>query len=144
MKTDHLCFAETLRRAHAALENHLRELVGAARAPSGGRLADLGGRLKRTRARLAEHFVLEEENGYMDAVLQRDPNREREVGHLHEQHHLLMESLDALIGRTTGGGETPKDLRDEVLAWVEAVREHESREDALVQEAFNRDLSAED
>jgi hypothetical protein len=143
MKKVQPTFAERLRRAHAALEKDLLRLEEAARPPSAVGHAELGARLQRTRGRLTEHFGFEEENGYMDAVLERDPNRERTVRHLHDDHRRLLESLDALRGRAAGGG-PPETLRADVLAWLASVRDHESRENALVQDAFNVDLSAED
>jgi hypothetical protein len=41
------------------------------------------------------------------------------------------------------GGSGPA-LRQEVRAWIERVRQHEARENDLVQEAFNRDIGTED
>jgi hypothetical protein len=141
---EQLSFAESLRRAHAVLEKDLCDLEEAARAPLPVGRTEWGGRLERTRARLAEHFALEEEDGYMEGVLQRNPNREREVRHLQAEHLQLMEALDALRGKAGTEGGFPDRLGAEVLAWVAGVRSHEHREDALVQEAFNRDVSAED
>jgi hypothetical protein len=137
----HPPLGEAFHEAHVALGKDLRELTAAARAPS-GTLPELAACLERTQVHLAEHFRFEEENGYMDAVLQRDPNRERTVGHLRDEHRRLAESLEALRALAAGGpGEA---LRTKVLAWVESVRDHESRENALVQEVFNVEVSAED
>jgi ElaB/YqjD/DUF883 family membrane-anchored ribosome-binding protein len=140
----HPSVAEALRQAHAALGRDLRELAAAAGVPSGAGLAEVTVRLDKTREHLAEHFRFEEENGYMDAVLQRNPNRERTVQHLRDEHRRLTESLEALLGEAAAAGGPKEGLREKILAWVESVRDHESRENALVQEAFNVDLTAED
>jgi hypothetical protein len=140
MKTVQPSLAETIRQAHVALRKDLDELAAAARAPAG--MADLGARLERTRTHLAAHFRCEEENGYMDGVLKRDPNRERIVQHLHADHQRLAESLNALVAAAGRGPDAA--LRAEVLSWVESVRDHETREDRLVQDVFNVDLSAVD
>jgi hypothetical protein len=134
--------AEALRRAHADLGKDLRELEAAARAPAG--LTEMAARLDRTRLHLAEHFRFEEEDGYMTAVLQRDPNRERTIQHLRDEHRRLAEALAALLDEAAAGRGPGEALREQVLAWVAGVRDHESRENALVQDAFNVDLSAED
>jgi hypothetical protein len=55
----------------------------------------------------------------------------------------LAASLDALLEAAAGRG-PPEALRAGVLSWVERVRDHEARENALVQDTFNVDLSAED
>ena len=143
MENLHRSLAEDLRRAHAELRKDLRELEAAARTPAGAGGEELRACLGLTGAHLTEHFRLEEQNGYMDAVLQRDPNRERAVRHLQDEHRRLAASLDALLEAAAGRG-PPEALRAGVLSWVERVRDHEARENALVQDTFNVDLSAED
>jgi hypothetical protein len=134
--------AEGLRQAHARLRKDLGELEAAARAPAGAAAPALGALLRRARAHLAEHFRFEEENGYMTAVLQRDPNQGRRVEQLRDEHRRLFAALEALLD-AAGRGATDAG-RAKVLEWVAAVRRHEEREDALVQDVFNVDTSAED
>jgi hypothetical protein len=137
-----MSLAEALGLTHAALLEELRELEEAARSPAAGP-GVLRARLAKTRAHLAMHFRFEED-GYMDAVLQREPHRERVVGQLRQEHHRLAESLDALI-REAGAADQPTEaFRAKVRAWVGSVRDHESRENALVQAVFNLDVGAED
>ena len=134
--------AEGLRQAHARLRKDLGELEAAARAPAGAAAPALGALLRRARAHLAEHFRFEEENGYLSAVLLRDPNRGRRVEQLRDEHRRLFAALEALLD-AAGRGATDAG-RANVLEWVAAVRRHEEREDALVQDVFTVDTGTED
>jgi hypothetical protein len=130
--------AECLRQAHATLRKDLGELEAAAGAPP----AVLDALLRRARAHLAEHFRFEEENGYLSAVLLRDPNRGRQVEQLRDEHRRLFATLEALLD-AAGRGVTAA-TGAKVLEWVAEVRRHEEREDTLVQDVFNVDTGAED
>jgi hypothetical protein len=133
---------EGLRQAHATLRSDLGELEAAARATSGAAPEVLAACLRRARAHLAEHFRFEEENGYLSAVLLRDPNQGRHVEQLRDEHRRLFASLEALLDEAGQGA--AKAVRAKVLEWVAAVRRHEEREDTLVQDVFNVDTGAED
>jgi hypothetical protein len=133
---------EGLRQAHTTLLKDLSELEAVARTPAGVAPDGLVVRLRRTREHLGEHFHLEEENGYMSAVLLRDPNRGRHVEQLRDEHRGLFAALEALLDEVgRGAGEA---VKAKVLEWVAAVRRHEEREDTLVQDVFNVDTGAED
>jgi iron-sulfur cluster repair protein YtfE (RIC family) len=121
----------------------LRELEQVVRPGSAEGLAELRARLDATRSRIIEHFRSEEQNGYMDVVRKREPRLERSIQQLAEEHHQLARSLDVLIARTraTSLGDP---LREAVREWIENVRQHESRETDLVQDAFSLDIGAED
>jgi hypothetical protein len=135
--------AQTLRLAHEALLRDLHGLEAAGRAEAQTSPAEMGMRLRRTRAHLTDHFRFEEQNGYLDVVLRRDPNRERTVERLHDDHRRLAEELERLLEDTAE--QRPGDaLLAKVRAWVESVRDHEARENALVQDAFNVEPVAED
>jgi hypothetical protein len=93
---------------------------------------------------LTEHFRFEEQNGYMDVVREREPRLERTIQQLAEEHGQLTRSLDALIkeaGKATSLGDA---LREAILSWIECVRQHEARENDLVQDAFDLDIGVED
>jgi len=136
--------ARALRRAHAALLEDLRKVEVAVLPASGEGLVELCARLDATHTHLAEHFRLEEQNGYMDAVRKREPRLERKVQLLAEEHPQLAQSLEALIREAKVATSLGDAIREEVRAWVERVRQHEARENQLVQDAFNLDISAED
>jgi hemerythrin-like domain-containing protein len=136
--------AEALGRAHVALLEDLRQLETATLPASGEGLAGLRARLDATRRHVTEHFRFEEQNGYMDAVRKREPRLERTIQQLAEEHHQLAQALEALIEESRAATSPEAALRDEIRRWVEHVRQHEARENDLVLDAFNVDLSAED
>jgi hypothetical protein len=136
--------AEALRRAHAALERDLENLKARLRDPADLTPAEVRLRLAQTRADLAAHFRFEEQNGYLDTVLQRAPNRDQVVQHLLDEHRVLMESVSALIEAAAAGHAADTVFRQKVLAWIDSLRDHETRENLLVQDAFNLEVVAED
>jgi len=136
--------AEALGRAHAALLDDLRQLEEAVRRASGEGVAELRTRLDATRRHIAEHFRFEEQSGYMDAVRKQEPRLARTIDQLADEHGQLAQSLEALIRESAAAKSTGAALRDGVRSWVEHVRQHEARENDLVLDAFNLDLSAED
>ncbi len=144
MKKLRTSLAEALSRTHAVLRDDLRKLKDAARLPGKQRPADMKALLVETRARVAEHFRFEEQNGYMDAVRKREPRLERTVLHLAEEHRQLAQALDALVqeAETAVGPDSGFDER--IRAWVDRLRQHEARENELFQNAFNLDIGAED
>lgn len=144
METTSGSTVETLGRLHALLHQELSRVETLAREPT----ADVRGPLLQVllamRPQLDEHFRFEEENGYLREVLVREPNWERAAEHLREEHAQLLRSLDALLEEARRDGTAPDAFGERVLAWVRAVRRHESEENRLYQDAFNVDLCAED
>lgn len=129
---------EPLLRAHRQLLEDLSHLEKAA----AGDGARMGPGLARARADIGRHFLFEEQNGYLDSVRQREPFKERQIQTLYGQHLELLRSLDELIQEASNGGAHA--LGDKVRAWVQSVRQHETEEDELVQDAFNLEIAAED
>jgi hypothetical protein len=131
-----------LARAHAVLLEDLQNLENVIRAPASGRPARLATQLRRLRRHLGEHFRFEERDGYMSAVRKREPQLDREVTGLLAEHRQLAKDLDALRDQARQDQESVPAA--EIQAWIERVRSHEARENALVEEVFNRDTIAED
>ncbi len=136
--------AEALGRAHAALLADLSRLEEAARPSRAEGPPDLRQHLQATRAHILEHFRFEERNGYMDGVVERAPHLERVVCELAQEHRHLKESLDALLAEAGPGKGRDEAYCAKILHWLERVRRHETRENELVQDAFNLDISPED
>ena len=86
----------------------------------------------------------EEQNGYMDAMRKREPRLERTIEQLAAEHGQLKQSLDALVREAGAATSLSGTLQNEIREWVERVRQHEIRENDLVQDAFNLDIGAED
>ena len=136
--------AEALGRAHAALLEDLRKLEETARKSSGQGAPELLARLGATRTHITEHFRFEEKNGYMHSVRSREPRLERTIQQMGDEHGELAHTMDAIVeeaGATTKLDET---FWEKVRSWIERIRDHETRETALFQEAFNLDIGSED
>jgi hemerythrin-like domain-containing protein len=144
MKLQALSIAEGLRRAHGRLLADLRELEKAVHLPSEVGVAPLTDRLTAMRAAVIEHFRIEEQDGYLNAVRKREPRLERAIQQLAEEHGQLARSLAAVIAEARGATDVSDKLREKVRDWIECVRRHEARENDVVQDAFNQDISAED
>src|SRR5262245_29806695 len=114
--------AEALSRAHGALLEDLRQLEQAVLRVSGEPMAELRARLDATRRHITEHFRVEEQNGYMDAVREREPRLGRTVDQLAEEHRQLAQSLEALIRESRAATSPGAAFREGVQRWVEHVR----------------------
>jgi hypothetical protein len=139
-----IAVAESLSQAHAALLADLRELEQAVQPSSGEGLAELRARLGEARADITERFRFEEQNGYMDVVRKREPRLELNIQQLADEHRQLAGTLDGLVRKSGAATRLDETLRQEVRAWVERVRQHEARENDLIQDAFNLDIGPED
>jgi CBS domain-containing protein len=134
---------EQLRQAHSKLLSELRKLQKATRQASRITHDELVSHLRATRALVQQHFRLEEANGYLENVQNRQPQADHAIQRLWTEHRELLNSLDALIAEASAAA--PREpLAAKIKAWVARVRAHESHENALVQDAFNLDISAED
>jgi len=135
---------ESLSQVHAVLLKDLKKLTDAAQAPSAISAEAWHKQLEPLRKRLAEHFYWEEQDGYMSAVLKREPHQERVVQHLLADHRQLMKSLNALLEQTARGADVDEAFRHQVREWVEALRAHEHRENSLVEDVFSLDTGTKD
>jgi iron-sulfur cluster repair protein YtfE (RIC family) len=134
----------TLAEAHHRLLDDLQKVERIAQSSSGAEVTELGTHLMRLRTHLEEHFQLEEHDGYMQAVLERAPQLERTVSQLRGEHDQLRGSLAALLDESKGTPTSNADFPQKVQKWIERVRNHESKENMLVEEAFNREIATKD
>ncbi len=143
MSPSQATYGDALVAAHRALVEDLQKLD---QAPADETVspAKLLASLERLRGRLVEHFRFEEQNGYLDWVVERQPNLDRPVQHLAEEHRLLLSSLDELLGETRAAAAAAAALKRKATEWSRRVRRHERDENLLVEDAFNLDLGAED
>jgi len=144
MKPRVISLPEALSREHQALLKHLHGLEQAVATPSREEPARMIPRLETLREHLTQHFRFEEENGYMDVVRRREPHREREINQLQEEHRELAQTLAALLAEAGKARHLHDTFAEKVRAWVKRIRHHESHENDLVLDTFNRDTSAED
>jgi len=144
MKQEYSSPASDLAAAHRELLGNLRQLEQAANALPDDDDGELMIRLEATRARLDDHFRFEEANGYMQAVLDRAPQLERKVRHLRDEHRELRQSLSALTREAEGAQVASQRFRKGLKEWVGRLKDHEKRENLLVEDVFNCDVAAED
>lgn len=135
---------ETMRHAHATLQNDLRILREAVQSRSGASVIDLCDRLGAIRDHVANHFRLEEQGGYMDVVKRRQPLLERTIQHLAAEHPQLLQSLDAIVRDASRATAIDDRLRREITDWMEGIHQHEDRENRLIEEAFDLDIGPSD
>jgi hypothetical protein len=137
-------FAEEMARAHTKLLSDLGELAHAIRTTSHTSLKELRARLGRARTDLAEHFRLEEQDGYMDAVKGRSPSQNRAIERLLGEHKQLLKTLDGIVTLASRSAEFSDRLRNKTLLWIQRVHAHERQENELMQDALSNEIAAED
>jgi hypothetical protein len=135
---------EALRKAHRALFKDMANLEAATRDADATDGRVWRHELEQARSLLTRHFLLEEQDGYMANVLAREPRLEHAVDQLLKEHHQLLASLDTLLDAVRLMPAVKEGFRSEVRAWINGVKAHESRENGLVEDAFNLDTGAED
>jgi hypothetical protein len=143
MTKKEISIAESLSRAHEALQRDLQALEECIAPDSGKSVASIRARLKTTQRHILEHFRFEEQNGYMEKVRRREPRLEHAIDQLVLEHRQLAGSLETLLEAARDASSSdafPVNIRQ----WIAAVRQHENCEDRLVQDAFNYDIGAED
>jgi hypothetical protein len=144
MQKSHKSLAEVIQRAHRMLLADLSRLEEVGCSPATGTIAELSTQLLIVQTHLVRHFRLEEQDGYMDAVLKRDPGQERAVQQILGEHQQLPGSLAALLKDVSDRQSIDEGLRLRIAEWIEKVRRHESRENLLIENVLNQDTGAED
>jgi hypothetical protein len=135
MKTPTDTFVEALQEAHTDLLSDLHELEKEMGADSASPVA-LGTHLGSLQTHILEHFRFEEEGGYMAQVLKEEPQLRSAADELLEEHQQMAETLEGLIQEITKASGVRDAFRKKVKAWIKQIRQHESRENSLVQEAY--------
>jgi iron-sulfur cluster repair protein YtfE (RIC family) len=95
------------------------------------------------REAIAEHFRREEEGGYLEEAVGRNPALAVATDALQQEHAKLLAMADELLDHATRKGpaaETWKRLVDDLDRFEKFLKRHEGAEDALLQQAFNEDL----
>jgi hemerythrin len=135
---------ETMRRAHEVLRDDLQRLHADVQSPATANLMDVCGRLGAVRDHVANHFRLEEEGGYMDAIGKRQPRLDHAIRKLAEEHASLLQSLDQIIQEASRATAIDDRLCRRITAWVASVLQHEDRENRFIQDAYDLDIGAND
>ena len=129
---------------HASLLQDLATLEGCL--AEGGPDIQADEQLRALELRLRSHMSREEEGGWMQEVLEHAPHLAREVRRLREEHSQLKTGFSDLVQRARRIAEVWQDdrFRARMKGWIHAMRAHEMRESALLQEAYLRDIGAQD
>jgi hypothetical protein len=93
---------------------------------------------------VTSHFAVEERNGWMDQALKREPRLDHAIRAVHEEHLELVHSLGTLIDEAEAVEELDEAFRDKLRRWIHRVRDHEARENEILEDAFVEDLGAGD
>lgn len=137
-------FARTFRKSHRALAADIEKIELALKASQEQAQKPLCAALEATQHCLKRHIRLEETDGYMSEVLEREPRLERQVRELEADHLQLRRSVEKLLEEARAPLQPDAALKDRIRKWIKHLRQHGEKETDLVQEAFNRDLSGED
>ena len=105
-------------------------------------LDDVRRQLRELRESLVDHFVAEEQGGYLEESSARLPRLAVAAKEVMAEHVGLLAELDALLETTS--------MRDNSAVWAEAAQgfaafadhllAHERNENAVVQQGFNEDF----
>lgn len=130
--------------AHEALRADLRDLevIANPAAPQG--IDKLRRRLGEVKAHALKHFASEEEGGWFDHVKRDHPRLTKAIQELVDEHVRLRLALEGLAEACAAATSIDAPIRERLKAFIATMRAHESREDDLIQEAYNRDIGPAD
>ena len=107
----------------------------------------IAGLLRQFSAHVLTHFGHEEQGGYFSEVVLIAPRLNAKVQSLLAQHTLFREQLSGMCQHVEQGDSSDEwyaELRSKFEHFTERFLRHEHAEDHLVQEAYDRDIGAED
>lgn len=96
---------------------------------------------------LQQQFDVEESDGYLHEVLDEFPNWHPQVEHLQQEHRLLQQQFVQIRDRleaTPINSAMSHEVRHQLGDWIDSFRQHQGRENRLIQEAFSIDLGGGD
>jgi len=111
------------------------------------KFGEMAYRIEELRGLLAEHFEEEERDGYLASALAIAPQYATQADDLAHEHVQFLERLDGLVGRlreAAPASEYWRNAREELNQLLADLRQHEHRENAIVQTAFGSDVAATD
>jgi hypothetical protein len=145
--TVNAAFLQEIKEVNQELWQRLEEMRHRCQRPIGpAHCRHLVERLSELRDQLALHFALEEAYGYFDDPIEVAPRLSHMAETLRSEHRRLYMQLTSIVDRAE------RLLRSEQLAtlalWIgpefldfdAALRDHESRENELIYEAYDTDL----
>lgn len=136
---------ERVHREHAEIVQHLKDLTARLAPLSGpchpGDLRnDISGRLARLQSELAEHFAHEERVGFLPEATAQAPRLTRRARKIISEHDLLRVQLSKVVGALARGSGNWTAVREDWDSFTSLLREHEKKENELINEAYLDDL----
>ena len=130
---------------HRNLIAHLRDLDGrlaTLRGPSraGDVRNDIAGRLARLQSELAEHFAEEERAGFLPEAAALEPRLAHRARRILSQHDMLRLELSKVASTLARGTADWHQVKENFAFFTVLLREHEQRENELINEAYLDDL----
>jgi hemerythrin-like domain-containing protein len=144
--------AQWMREEHAVVEE-LADQIGARiaavpRAGLGPWIAETAAHLGDFHVHLRRHFDLEQEGGYLEAVIDRSPALTPDVDRLRHEHDEIDRLLTSIHQDLTAATDQDRIIVEDCCCRVQNLlrylRDHEEREDLMVVSAFNSDLGTKD
>jgi hypothetical protein len=99
--------------------------------------------LRRLRGHLHDHFAQEEAGGFLEESVARVPRLSAAMRAVVGQHPALLAEIDAVIAGLDDGNPSAAAWANATAAFdrfAEHMKEHEQRENAVVQEGYNENL----
>lgn len=99
---------------------------------------------------MPREFELQDEGGYLEEVLEEQPNWQGQVRDLYQERCALLVKLNDLRTRMRDSQPLQKmqkiasELRDELRDWITSYIAHQRHERRIIQDAFNSDFGAGD
>ena len=121
----------------------VRSAFATAESPTPECRAEVLASLRHLRDHLAEHFVREEQGGYLEEAVTRVPRLSAATRSILSQHPALLAELDRLItdlDPAANGAEAWRRADHAFEAFSAHMAAHERSENAVVQEGYNEDL----
>lgn len=125
---------------HDALRADLHDLEVIANPATPQAIEKLRERLAEVREHVLAHFRSEEDGGWFAHIERMQPRLCKAVQDLVEEHARLREALERLWEACCQANCIDSSIREPLRAFIATMRSHESREDDLIQEAYNRDI----
>lgn len=136
---------ERVHQEHVVIVQHLKDLTARLAPLSGachpGELRnDISGRLARLQSELAEHFAHEERVGFLPEATAQAPRLTRRARNIISEHDLLRAELSKVVGALARGSGDWTVVREDWDSFTSLLREHEKKENELINEAYLDDL----
>ncbi|MCA9017986.1 MAG: hypothetical protein KDA77_21865, partial [Planctomycetaceae bacterium] len=99
---------------------------------------------------IPREFELQDEGGYLEEVLEEQPNWQGRVRDLYQERCVLLKKLNLLQTRMQDSlplqqmRQIAGELRHELRDWITSYIAHQRHERRLIQDAFNSDIGAAD